>query len=399
MPVRTVNAEPEVVVEYTDPVEGFKGWLVIDCLTHRLCAGGLRVQKGLSLDCVVNLAHNMTLKMRIAGIRADGAKSGIDYDPMSAGKDEALERFFRAIVPYMLDRYSVGPDLNTTMPELNAIASRFGLPSIKIAVARAQGLTDEEFARRTSILSQPAGFTTLASLRSGAGLAYACLGTLDFLNIPCSSATVTIQGFGGLAGGAAWCLNQAGVKIVAVSDRQKMLSAPDGHILDIEPLLRRAEHGLIPILDSHGIVGENTRIHEVECDVFIPAAMEKTVTEDEARTLKARAVVCGANLAVTPEAEKILHQRGILLVPDMVAGCGGSLSMAGLFGPAVTPSVDDVLAFVENRMRDMVHRVLSRSQKGGVSTREAAMQLCDEAPLMPGVKPYGPVDSQHNLPG
>ncbi len=399
MPDRTVKAEPEVVVEYTDPIEGFRGWLVIDCLTHRLCAGGLRVQKGLTRDCVVNLARNMTLKMRIAGIRADGAKSGIDYDPMSPGKTQALERFFRAIVPYMLDRYSVGPDLNTTMPELNAIAARFGLPSIKIAVARAQGLTDEEFARRTAILSQPVGFSTLASIRSGAGLAYACLGTLDFLDIPCSSATVTIQGFGGLAGGAAWCLNQAGVKIMAVSDRQKMLSAPDGGVLDIEPLLRHASHGLIPILGDYGTVEENTRIYEVECDVFIPAAMEKTVTEDEARSLKARAVVCGANLAVTPEAERILHQRGILLVPDMVAGCGGSLSMAGLFGPEVAPSVDDVLAFVESRMRDMVNRVCSRSRTEGVSTREAAMQLCNEAPLMPGVKPYGPVGSQHNLSG
>ncbi len=399
MPVSPVSDEPEVVVEYTDPVEGFKGWLVIDCLTHRLCAGGLRVQKGLSRDCVVKLARNMTLKMRIAGIRADGAKSGIDYDPMSPGKDQALERFFRAIVPYMLDRYSVGPDLNTTMPELNGIAARFGLPSIKIAVARAQGLTDEEFAQRTAILSQPVGFSTLASLRSGAGLAYACLGTLDFLDIPVSCATVTIQGFGGLAGGAAWCLNQAGVKIIAVSDRKKMLRADQGGVLDIEPLLRHATHGLIPIFDDYGTVEENTRIYDVECDVFIPAAMEKTVTEAEARRLKARAVVCGANLAVTPAAERILHERGILLVPDMVAGCGGSLSMAGLFGPEVTPEVEDVLSFVERKMRHMVNRVCSRSKASGVSTREAAMQLCKEAPLMPGVKPYGTFDGHGESSG
>jgi len=385
------GGEPEVVVEYTDPVEGFRGWLVIDALTHRLCAGGLRVQKGLTRECITRLARNMTLKMRIAGIRADGAKSGIDYDPLSPGKDQALERFFRAIVPYMVDRYSVGPDLNTTMPELNAIAERFGLPSIKIAVARAQGFTDAEFARRTAILARPAGLNTLASLRSGAGLAYACLGTLDFLAIPYASATVAIQGFGGLAGGAAWCLNQAGVSIVAVSDRQKMLRAGDGGKLDVELLLSRSRSGLIPLVDDCGIVGENTRIHEVECDVFIPAAMEKTVTEREAGLLSARAVVCGANLAVTPEAEAILHERGIMLVPDMVAGCGGSLSMAGLFGPEAPPTVQQVLDFVDENMRDMVLRVCSRSRSTGISTREAALQLCEEALLMPGEKPYGPL--------
>ncbi len=391
MQSRTGSGKPEVVVEYIDPVEGFRGWLVIDALTHRLCAGGLRVQKGLTRECITRLARNMTLKMRIAGIRADGAKSGIDYDPLSPGKDQALERFFRAIVPYMVDRYSVGPDLNTTMPELNAVAERFGLPSIKIAVARAQGFTDAEFAQRIAILSSSAGPGTLAGLRSGAGLAYACLGTLDFLGIPCSRATVAIQGFGGLAGGAAWCLNQAGVKIVAVSDRQKMVRAGDGDYLDIELLLSRSRNGLIPLIDNHGVLGENSRIHEIECDVFIPAAMEKTVTEKEAAALSARAVVCGANLAVTPEAETILHERGIMLVPDMVAGCGGSLSMAGLFGPEAPPSVQQVLDFVDENMRDMVNRVCSRSRSINISAREAALQLCDETPLMPGEKPYGPL--------
>ena len=92
-----VNRKPELIVEYTDPLEGFKGWAVIHALSHKLCAGGVRVQKGLTLDCVCDLASNMTTKMRIAGIRADGAKCGIDYDPHSLGKKEAMYRFIRAI--------------------------------------------------------------------------------------------------------------------------------------------------------------------------------------------------------------------------------------------------------------------------------------------------------------
>ncbi len=386
------DAPPELVVEYVDRVEGFRGWLVIDSLTHRLCAGGLRVQKGLTRESITRLARNMTLKMRIAGIRADGAKSGIDYDPLSPGKDQALERFFRAIVPYMLERYSVGPDMNTTMAELNAIAARFGLPSIKIAVARAQGFSDREFAKRLQVLSRPAGLNTLASFRAGAGLGYACLGTLDFMGIPCRRATVTVQGFGGLASGAIWCLNQAGIKIIAVSDREKMIKTYENNPLDVEKLFKYSRHGLISLVDDYGgVLAENTKIHEIECDVFIPAAMEGTVTEKEARTMRARAVVCGANLAVTPEAEEILHQRGILLVPDMVAGCGGSLSMAGLFGPAKVPTEQEVLNFVDEHMRDMVYRVCKRSKNTGISPRKAALQLCAEAPLMPGEKPYGPL--------
>ena len=133
-----LNRKPELIVEYTDPIEGFRGWLVIDALSHKICAGGLRVQEGLTLDCVADLSRNMTLKMRIAGIRADGAKCGIDYDPHSPGKSGALQRFIRSIRPYILERYSMGPDLNVKLNEIDDIAGKLGIPSVKIAIAKAQ---------------------------------------------------------------------------------------------------------------------------------------------------------------------------------------------------------------------------------------------------------------------
>ena len=153
-----LNRKPELIVEYTDPLEGFKGWAVIDALSHNLCAGGVRVQKGLTLDCVRHLARNMTIKMLIAGIRADGAKCGIDYDPHSPGKKEALYRFLRAIRPYILERYSLGPDLNTRMCELENIAERLSIPAVKMAIAKAQGFDLPSFLKRYRTLKQPAGY-------------------------------------------------------------------------------------------------------------------------------------------------------------------------------------------------------------------------------------------------
>ncbi len=387
--INSIHTGKETVLEYTDPVEGFRGWLVMDSPTHRLCAGGLRIQKGLTRECVTRLARNMTMKMRIAGIRADGAKSGIDYDPHAPGREKALERFFHAIMPVVLERYSMGPDLNTTMPELNGIAARFGIPSVKIAVARAQEFDDSEFLERISVLSMPAGLATLDRLRSGSGLAAACLGALDFLGIPYSEAEVALQGFGGLGAGAAWFLEQAGVKVVAIADREKSLLANGSGALPVESLIQNSSDGLIPVNGYEGQYQSREKINDVPCDLFVPAAMEKTVTEKEAGSMNARAVVCGANLAVIPEAENILYERGILLVPDMIAGCGGSLSMDGLFGPPSTPSVQDVLDSVKKKMRDIVWKVLERSQKAGISSRQAAMQLCRETPLLPDAKPYG----------
>jgi glutamate dehydrogenase (NAD(P)+) len=130
----------------------------------------------------------------------------------------------------------------------------------------------------------------------------------------------------------------------------------------------------------------------VKCDVFIPAAIENAITTDNADSIQIKAVVPGANLAVTQEAEKMLNDRGIIIIPDFVAGCGGSLSMDGLFGPEIEPSAEEVLNHVHKRMCKIVKKVIKRSQQDGVTTREAALRLCSEAPIYPEARPYGPLD-------
>lgn len=382
-------AQSDLIVEYTDPIEGFKGWLVIDSLVHNLCAGGLRVQKGLSLKCVQDLAATMTLKMRIAGIRADGAKSGINYDPASPGKEEALYRFIRAIKPYILERYSMGPDMNTSMPELDAICSRLGISSIKTAVAHTQNYTAEEFQERIDLLSQPISHANLGKLRAGSGLAAACFGTLDFLDIPVTDATVIMQGFGGLAAGAAYFLHKAGVKIIGLADHEKSLIHPDAAGLDIPYLLNNSVNGLLPLDSSVGEYGKREDIYKVACDVFIPAAIEGAVGKQEASSIQVRAITCGANLAVIPEAQQVLHDRGIFLVPDMIAGCGGSLSMEGLFAPDTLPTVDEVLEHVDTKTRAIVKTILQRSRQEGLLPREIALRICSESKLYSESKPYG----------
>jgi glutamate dehydrogenase (NAD(P)+) len=391
-----LNTSPELVIEYTDPVEGFKGWLVIDALAHNLCAGGLRVQKGLTREIVERLAATMPLKMRIAGIRADGAKCGIDYDPASPGKTEALYRFLRAIRPYVLERYSIGPDMNTTMPELDTICARLDIPSIKTAVARAQGLSPDEFRQRIRLLSQPAGPESLGRLRAGAGLAAAAMAALEFRQVPVAGATAVIQGFGCLAASAAYFLNRAGVRIIALADSDKSLIGSPENPLDLASLLGNCTSGLIPDTAPTGRYGEREDIYDVACDIFIPAAVERTVDVARARVMEVGAIACGANLAVTAAAEEILHERGILVIPDMIAGCGGSVSMEGLFGPVECPTVQEVLDHVDRRIRGIVQTTLQRSRQDSLMPREAALRICAEAPLYPGTRPYGSPETTPN---
>lgn len=384
-----LSREPELVLEYTDPVEGFKGWLAIDALSHKLCAGGLRVQKGLTRDCVVSLARNMTLKMRIADIRADGAKSGIDYDPHSPGKASAMYRFIRAIRPYILERYSVGPDLNVKLKEIDEVAGRLGIPSVKVAVAKAQGLDLPYFMERYNMLQEPVDHITLGRLRAGFGLASACLGVLEHLGIPENEATVAVQGFGGLGSAAAYILHKAGVKIIGLSDEEKSLLSSNGTSIDVRSLVQSSSNGLIPRAFNNGLYDDRQKIYDIECDVFIPAAIENAVVAETAKTIAVKAIVPGANLAVTQEAEQVLAERGIITLPDFMSGCGGSVSMDGLFGPKSHPAVGEVLDHVSRKMRSMVRKVLERSEKDGVTPRQAALDFCSETPIYPEARPYG----------
>ena len=381
---------PALVFEYTDPEEGFQGWLVIDTLDHCLSAGGMRIQPGLTRERLTAMARNMTCKMRICGLRVDGAKSGIDYDPSSPGKQAAISRFIDAIRPYIVSNYSMGPDLNTTMAELDAAARGLGLPSVKMAVAMAQGWDLAYFRERYRILGLEIDGWPLAKIRAGYGVAVAVTALLDHLAVPCGGATAAIQGFGALARAAAWGLHRKGVRIRAMADQEKCLVATSGSGLDISRLLRAPG----PLLPASGY-GSNVRmagreeVCRVPCDVLVPAAVEGTITGEVAGKLQVRAVVPGANLAVTPEADTILYRRGIIVLPDLLAGSGGSLSMEGLFAPEEHPQPVEVLAHVEQRMARLVNLTLARSRQGNMRPAGAARSICAEAVPQPGTRPYG----------
>ncbi|MCW5211354.1 hypothetical protein VU04_00395, partial [Desulfobulbus sp. TB] len=176
---------------------------------------------------------------------------------------------------------------------------------------------------------------------------------------------------------------------------EKSLVSINGTPLDISSLLaaqKDGEQGMIPTANNHkAVYSDNTKIYDLSCDIFVPAAIEKAVDKEVAEHIQVKAIASGANLAVTEEAEQILHQRAIPVIPDMVAGCGGSLSMEGLYGPENLPTAEEVLAHVNRKTRNIVTTMLQRSQQDNISPREAALRLCAEAPLYPDTRPYGSI--------
>ena len=381
---------PALIIEYKDALEGFGGWLVIDTLDHKLCAGGMRVQVGLTRDKLVRMARNMTCKMRICGLRVDGAKSGIDYDPASPGKHAAMSRFMASISPYIRNRYSMGPDLNVDMMELETIGRDLGLHSVKMAIAQAQGWDIPYYEKRYKVLSQEIDDFPLGRIRVGYGVAVAALAVLDNLGIPPRESTVAIQGFGALAKAAAYGLCKKGVRIVAIADQEKCIVSGRNEGLEIMQLLKSTST-LLPEKGYEDDVTVTSReaIYNIPCDALVPAAVENTIVEEVVGNLNVKAVVPGANLAVTAEAENLLSQKGVLVLPDLLTGSGGSLSMEGLFAPKNTPSPDEVLGHVEQRMSELVAQTISRSKIEKITPTEAALRMCSEITPQPGTRPYG----------
>lgn len=380
---------PTLIIEYIDPLEGFKGWLVMDRLQHRLSAGGMRVQPGLTRAHLVKMARNMTRKMRLADLAVDGAKCGIDYPPASPGKSAAIQRFLGAIQPYITSRYSMGPDLNVDMGELERAALPLGIPSVKMAVAKAQGWELPYFLERSSVLNEKVGAFTLGQLRAGYGVAAAALGTLSMLGISPGRARVSVQGYGNLGRATLFGLAEAGCRISAIGDEHQTLLSESSDGLPVAQLLGHPG----PLLPPASLFPATKSCHSSEifdcpADLLIPAALENTVSPEISATLKVKAVVPGANLAVPEESALILQQRNILVLPDFLVGCGGSLSMEGLYGPPDHPTARQVLDHVRNKMQKLVKQVVEQSRRDQCSPNEAAMRIIASRPVHGDRRPY-----------
>jgi glutamate dehydrogenase (NAD(P)+) len=384
------RAQPATtLITYVDPDAGFHGYLAYCGDRHRLAAGGLRVQAGIDAETVAALAGAMFLKERLLGLAVDGAKAGIDLDPSSPTKHAALGRFLRFLRPHLVERLSLGPDVGTQWDELEAVARQVDVASVKMAVARAQGFDAQQLRHRLDVLDEVVDGRTVGQRRAGHALAHAALAASAAVGPTTGRPLrVAIQGFGTLGRAAGQSLVQAGATVVAVADAEGCLLGDDG--LDMAGLLSTPHcSSIVGCPPSRAVTAPCQAVFEQPVDVLVLAACEDALSLSQAGVLEARTVAVGANLGLSPESEDVLHRRGVLVIPDFVAGCGGSASMDALFGPADPPSGRSVLDQVGRRMTELVAEIVGLARDRGVTTRQAALDLCASRPDSTGARPYG----------
>jgi glutamate dehydrogenase (NAD(P)+) len=375
--MRDLLATPKRVLTVAVPVrrddgrvEVFTGYRVHHNVTRGPAKGGVRYHPIVSLDEMKALAMWMTWKCAVVGIPFGGAKGGVVVEPAALSHGE-LERLTRRYAAELLP--IIGPEKDIPAPDVNtddqvmawimdtfSVNQGYSVPGIvtgkPIAIGGSEGRT---------------GATSL-------GVMYCLFKALKERNLQPSDVTVAVQGFGKVGSGVARNLHDAGCNVVAVSDVRGGLYNRRG--LNPQALLRhRRATGSPTIWTFPGADRiSNEELFALDVDVLIPAALEGVVRADNVDDIRASIMVEAANGPTTPSADKVLDDRGCLVVPDVLANAGG-----------VTVSyfewVQDIQAYfwseddVNQRMRRVMERayeeVSALAQEKGLSMRQAAQVI------------------------
>jgi glutamate dehydrogenase len=275
--------------------------------------GGIRYHPHLDMDTEMALAAWMTWKNAVANLPYGGAKGGINCDPktLSTGELEQLTRMYAKSIAHF-----VGVDLDIPAPDVgtNAQIMAWFVDEYYNVIGR---ITPGVITAKPIGLGGSLGRSTA----TGRGCYFVGVEASKEYGIPIKGSKVAIQGFGNVAKSAAFNFHNIGAKIVAISDSRGGVYNKDG----IDP------HKLRAYKDKTGKVSGYPGCEEigsdgpltVECDILIPAALQNALTSNNAGDVKAKLIIEGANGPTLPEADKIMNEKGIIIVPDICANAGG----------------------------------------------------------------------------
>lgn len=344
---------PLKVIQVHVPSIGLEAVLVVDNIARGPAIGGMRMASDVSTEECFRLARAMTFKNAAAELPHGGGKIVIYGDPRMPRVEK--ERLLRALAQALRTEttYVFAPDMGT---------DEECMAWIRDEVGRVVGLPRE----LGGIPLDEIGAT-------GWGLRHAAEVAARDCELPLDGARVAVQGFGAVGIHAARFLAAAGARLVSVADSRGAVANPSG--LDVDALVRLKHEGKSVADSPDGQPLDRDDIIAADCDIWIPAARPDVINEANVDRLRARLVIQGANIPVTAGAEKILHDRGVLCVPDFIANAGGVICAAMEYRGATESAA---LAAIEEKVRRNTEIVLENARQAGILPRQAAQEMALE---------------------
>ena len=349
--------------------EMFAGYRVQHHLSVGPTKGGLRYHPDVTLGEVAALAMWMSWKVSLCGLPYGGAKGGVACDPrqLSSGELERLtRRYTQEMIPFIAPHVDVmAPDLGTNEQVMawmmDTYSMHVGHPVPQIVTGKPVCLGGSAGRREAT----------------GRGVAFLVHRVLEsVLNLKSESARVVIQGFGNVGSVAAQQLHRFGARIIAVSDQTNGLYNANG--LDVNALIDHVtRHGDLREATGGDPIS-NEQLLALECDVLIPAAIERQITGQNVRKLRCRVLAEAANGPTTVEADAVLRDSDILVIPDVLCNAGGVIvsyfewvqDLQSFFWSEA--EVNDKLY---RQLETAYHQVLQFAKKKNLYLRDAALAL------------------------
>jgi glutamate dehydrogenase (NAD(P)+)/glutamate dehydrogenase (NADP+) len=345
---------PAKIVHVYDPRTKMRGIIVVDNIACGPAIGGVRMAPDVTTDEVFRLARAMTLKNAAAGLPHGGGKAGIVADSKSADKPELVRAFARAI--RCLDEYIPGPDMGTDETCMAWVHDETG---------------------RSVGLPRVIGGIPLDELgATGYGLAKCAEVAAPFCELDLNGAAVAIEGFGNVGQHAARFLAEYGVKLVAASDSQGTVYNPEGFDIDRLIALKHERRSVRDYVKAEVLSRE--QLFQVPCDILVPAARPDSIHDGNVKDIQAKLILQGANIPATEAAEKILHERNILNIPDFIANAGGVICAAVEYRGGTENNAFEAIA---QKVMLNTRETLQRCAETGQLPRAAAMDLSRERVL------------------
>jgi glutamate dehydrogenase (NAD(P)+) len=311
-PKRQITVSCPVLMDNGEIVV-FTGYRVQYNITLGPAKGGIRYHPNVTLDEVTALAAWMTWKCAIAHIPFGGGKGGIIVDPNLLSRRE-LEALTRRYIAEIVD--AIGPEKDVPAPDVNTneqtMAWIMDTYSMHVGHTETAVVTGKPVELGGSLGRREA---------TGRGVMICARESAKHLGFDINGATIGVQGFGNVGGVSAALLAEQGAKIVAVADWKGGVYNAKG--LDVPKLLDYAGHHKTVAGFTGGEPLTNDELFKADVDILIPAALENQITMANAPAIRAKAVVEGANGPTTPDAHAHLHDRGVFVVPDILANSAG----------------------------------------------------------------------------
>ena len=291
----------------------FQGYRVTHNIARGPSKGGIRYHPDVTVDEVKALAMWMTWKCALMGIPFGGAKGGVVCDPKKMSRSE-LERMTRRFTSEIINE--IGPEKDIPAPDVGTDGSTMAWIFDTYSMNKGHSVLGVVTGKPLTI-----GGSLGRVEATSRGALFCIRDAVAKLDRRLAGMTVAVQGFGNVGSYLANFLHQEGALVIAISDSTTALYNPKG--IDVPAALaHKAEHRtLAGLKDAETITNEELVL--LECDILAPCALEQVITEHNAQEVKASIICEGANGPVTPAADAILEDRGILILPDVLANAGG----------------------------------------------------------------------------